>query len=907
MSIARRLSAFNPRVISPVQTTLRFILLLTFCLVVGRSASAGTIAVPAGSDFQAALAAAQPGDTIILEAGATYTGPFTLPNKPGEGWITVRTSAPDSQLPAPGVRVTPAFANVMPKLVAPGRNLPALLTAAGAHHYRFVGIEFKPVDAGAFVTNLIELGDGSQAQDTLAEVPHHLVIDRCYIHGDAAGTLRRGIALNSAHTEIVNSYISEAKDSGRDTQAVCGWNGPGPFKIINNYLEGAGENLLFGGADPSVANLVPSDIEIRRNHFSKPVAWRDVWTVKNLFELKNARRVVVDGNLFENNWLHGQSGYAILFTVRNQDGTAPWSTVEDVQFINNIVRHTASAINVLGRDDLQSSQQTARLTIRNNLFEDVSGQRWGGQGNFLLITEGRDVVVEHNTILHTGNVTMAYGKPTAGFVFRNNLMPHNDYGVFGGGVGYGTPALAEYFPGAVFEKNVIAGAPDWRYPAGNFYPASLDAAGFANPAGGDYRLVPGSPYKNAGTDGRDLGCDFDALNAALNGATAGPTPTPTPTATPAPTPAPTPGQGGRSRAVVGETKREAQAVSNQLAVAQATQPGSSSAAAAESTTPQISTVVAGLERSYAEFVADRGLYPAAARIESALVSALTHARSAATSSQQGQFAEVKARLRRSIDFLEAAYALMVYGNVENPIDTPEFFVRQHYVDFLDREPDDAGLAYWAGHLGGCASWDSLCREAKRVHVSAAFFMSIEFQKTGYLVHRLFRAVHGRAPLYQEFGAETQEVAGGVIVGQAGWEAALDANTRAYFEQFVARADFKARFGGMTNEQFVGALLANAGVALPAAERNALLAELNSSGSRAVALRKVVESAALSAKEKNPAFVEMQYFGYMRRDFDQVGFEFWLTKLVNHNGDHVSAQMVKSFLDSGEYRERFPRQ
>jgi hypothetical protein len=378
---------------------------------------------------------------------------------------------------------------LMPKLVSPGRNEPALRTAAGAHHFRLVGIEFKPVNASAYVWALIELGDGTGAQNNLAQVPHNLVLDRCYIHGDPAGELTRAIALNSGATEIVNSHISDAKGAGRDTQAICGWNGPGPYRIVNNYLEGAGENVMFGGADPSIPGLVPSDIEIRGNTFYKPLSWRGVWTVKNLFELKNARRVRVEGNLFENNWQHGQSGYAILFTVRNQSGTAPWSTLEDVEFVNNVVRHSGSGINVLGRDDLQPSQQTQRITIKNNLFEDLNGANWGGSGNFLLISGANDVKVEHNTVLHGGNVTTAAVAPTTNFVFRNNLMAHNDYGIFGDAIGYGTPAIRQYFPSGIFERNLIAGAPDWRYPAGNFYPASLDEARFVNRAGGNYRLA----------------------------------------------------------------------------------------------------------------------------------------------------------------------------------------------------------------------------------------------------------------------------------------------------------------------------------------------------------------------------------------------------------------------------------
>src|SRR5439155_19384854 len=199
---------------------------------------------------------------------------------------------------------------------------------------------------------LVLLGDGSGAQSQLSQVPHDLVFDRVYIHGDASKGQKRGIALNSASTTITGSYISDIKAVGQDSQAICGWNGPGPFVITNNYLEAAGENVLFGGADPAIPNLVPSDITFRGNHVARPLAWRaQDWSVKNLFELKNAQRVSIDRNVFENHWLAAQAGYAIVFTPRNQSGTAPWSVVQQVEFTNNIVRHVSSVFNVLGTDN----------------------------------------------------------------------------------------------------------------------------------------------------------------------------------------------------------------------------------------------------------------------------------------------------------------------------------------------------------------------------------------------------------------------------------------------------------------------------------------------------------------------------------------------------------------------------
>src|SRR5437763_8899063 len=269
-----------------------------------------TTTVRAGGNLQKTLDEARPGDTIVVEAGASFTGPFTLPNKGASAeWITIRTSAPDSTL-APTERVAPADAPHMPKLLSPGGGEAALQTAPGAHHYRLVGIEIRPATADAVVYDLVKLGDGSSAQSTLDKVPHHLQLDRCLITAFPAQTLKRGVALNSAETTITNSYIAGFKSAEQDSQAVGGWNGPGPFHIVNNYLEAAGENLMFGGGPPSIAGLVPSDIEVRRNHFFKPLAWRRGepsfagvrWSVKDIFELKSARRVVFEGNVLENCW-----------------------------------------------------------------------------------------------------------------------------------------------------------------------------------------------------------------------------------------------------------------------------------------------------------------------------------------------------------------------------------------------------------------------------------------------------------------------------------------------------------------------------------------------------------------------------------------------------------------------------
>jgi hypothetical protein len=472
--------------------------------------------VRAGGNLQRALDAARPGDVITIEAGANFTGPFELRDKPGNAWITIRSSQ-EARLPPPGRRVSPGDSPLMPKLEADSGTV--IATEAGAHHYRFVGIEIRPAP-GAFLGNLVTLGGDEASADLL---PRNIVFERCYLHGDPGRGTRRGIALNSRETEVLDSYFADFKEVGADSQAIAGWNGPGPFRIENNYLEGAGENVMFGGADPSIENLVPADIEIRRNHFKKPLTWKmgepgfegREWTVKNLLELKNARRVVVEGNLFENNWVHGQTGVAVLFTVRNQDGTAPWSVVEDVTFAHNVVRHVASGVSILGQDDNFSSGQTRRIRIRNNLFEDIGGPRWGGGGRLFQISNGTmDVVIEHNTAFQTDSLIIAEGPPHSGFVYRDNIAFHNAYGIIGTGLAPGLSTIEALFPRGELRRNVFIGGGQFPLPPDNFFPGSPDEVGFVDSRAGNYRLREGSPYKNQGSDGTDIGVDFAALEGA---------------------------------------------------------------------------------------------------------------------------------------------------------------------------------------------------------------------------------------------------------------------------------------------------------------------------------------------------------------------------------------------------------
>jgi len=470
------------------------------------------ISVGPKDSLQAAINAAQLGDTIIVQTGATYSGAFALPLKNGTGEIVIQSSRA-SELPE-GVRISPGQSALFAKLQTTNED-PVVKTAPGAHHYRLVGIEFSTVNAKVKVYDLIRLGESRHEQKTIDSVPHHLVIDRCYIHGFDAQDVQRGISLNSGETTISNSYISTIHGIGYDTQAVAGWNGPGPFHIVNNYLEAAGENVLFGGADPASPDLIPSNIEIRRNYIFKPLSWKvgdpsyagKHWTVKNLLELKNARNVIIDGNLFENNWTDGQAGIPILFTVRNQEGTAPWSILENVTFTNNIVKSAEGALNLLGSDNEKPSQRSSDLLIANNFFTDI-------RGPFLTLNGYNNVTLSHNTHFQTGNIMVLCGTPVQKLIYRDNLTIRqpSGYGVFGDSLGEGVVALEKFAPDAVLTQNVLALADSSLYPKDNYFPASIERVGFVNFAKSDYRLAASSSYARASSDGRSIGCDWEKLN-----------------------------------------------------------------------------------------------------------------------------------------------------------------------------------------------------------------------------------------------------------------------------------------------------------------------------------------------------------------------------------------------------------
>ncbi len=480
-----------------------------------------TITVPSGGNLQKAIDDAAPGDVIVLKAGATYTGNFTLRKKSGTGWITIRTSASDAQLGAPGTRVSPSRASVMPKIVSPNAS-PAIKTASGAHHYRIVGVEITAASAVKNSYQLVMLGNGSvSSQSSASQVPSHIVIDRSYIHGRSTMNLKNCVELHSAHTAIVDSYLSECHSAIQESHAIIGWNGPGPFLIENNRIEGAGINVMFGGADPASDAMTPADITIRRNHVIKPLAWKDKWGVKNLLELKIGRRVLVEGNVFENSWVDEQTGFAFVLKTAVGSRASSWGRTEDVTVRHNLIRNAAGGASMSARDGSRGLA-SRRYRFEHNVWEGIGASNGTTMGRIFQVLPGvNDVQIEHNTAIHATSaarmlVTFGNG-PVSGFVFRDNLATHGSYGVKGDGTGVGTDALNKRAPGYVFTHNVIIGGKASQYPATNLFPSATSSVGFVSLSGRDYRLASSSSYRGKASDGTDPGANVAALTAAIAG------------------------------------------------------------------------------------------------------------------------------------------------------------------------------------------------------------------------------------------------------------------------------------------------------------------------------------------------------------------------------------------------------
>lgn len=467
------------------------------------TSSGKIIRVPSGGDLQAALNKAESGDVIELAAGGVYNA-IELPKKALNDFITIRSSA-YSQLPA-GKRVKPEQAGSMAKIVTRSSD-PAVNARDGANHFRFIGIEFTG-DTSDYIYNILLLGNDQSPTN----VPSNIEIDRSYIHPSSKGISRRGIAINSAQTIIQNSYISGFGFPGEETQAICGWTGTRDIKILNNYLEGGAENVLFGGSDPASAELTPTNIELRGNFFNKPASWIGNATLKCLFELKNAKNVTVIGNVFSNNYV----GSAFRITVRDQNGKATFSTIEDVIISDNVIKNAGEGINILGKDDTYPSQTLKRLRIVNNLMVNLKGGNgFEGDGYLFQISDGEDIRILNNTGLNSGSAFKFHGTLPRGLIVRDNIAGHGPYGIVG--IDNKLSTSRAMFQNNLFINNMKILPDDYNFPSGNILVQSIDNIGFTDPKKGNYQLAESSKYLRSGVSGGRIGADIARINAAVAG------------------------------------------------------------------------------------------------------------------------------------------------------------------------------------------------------------------------------------------------------------------------------------------------------------------------------------------------------------------------------------------------------
>ena len=442
-------------------------------------------------NLQNAINKAQRGDEIVLPAGATYVGNFALPNKGGNasnGWITIRSDKLN-QLPA-GNRVTPAKTSLMPKIQSPNQTA-ALYTVGAATGWYVAGVEVTNSSTWTKQAYaILQLGDGGNKQFQLSQVPSDLVFDRVYAHGAPTSNLSRCVALNSGRTAIIDSYLGDCHGRNFDAQAIAGWNGPGPYQIVNNTIIGSGENIMFGGSDPKIGNLVPSDVEIRRNYVYTPASWKKVWMKKNLLETKNVQRMLIEGNVFDGAWADGQTGFAFMLKSANQSGRCTWCMSRDITIRQNIIRNVGAGFNLAGREGSNKhkvGQLLNHVLIEENIVENVNVGPYLGDARMLqFIQNPSDVTIRNNTMSTSGNLltfmTLGTTPAATDIDVRDNIFEHGSYGLFSSNWGVGEVSLQGFRGKVTFQSITMISKQRNGYPHGTFVPNLSAALGTGNGA-----------------------------------------------------------------------------------------------------------------------------------------------------------------------------------------------------------------------------------------------------------------------------------------------------------------------------------------------------------------------------------------------------------------------------------------
>lgn len=422
-----------------------------------------------GSQLQSAVNRAKGGAVICLKAGERFTGRISLPKRDDAGWVVVRT-APVAGQPAPGERVRPSHEGVLAQLATAEGGAGAALRVERGGRGWYLALLDVTIDPSltAILGTIVNLPRGSS----------DIVLDRVLVRAGASQQVQRCLAVNSANTAIIHSWLDECHAKGYDSQAIVSWESDGPVLIDNSTLVGAGENIMLGGADASQPGVVPQDWTITRNHIVTPVEWKGRWTKKNLFETKNARRILVEGNVLDGSWTDGQVGYAFLIKTANQSGRCTWCSTSDLTIRRNLIMRAAGAFGITGREGGNKNQVdslTRRLLITENYADDIGRPPATGAQQLVSIMQGAaDVTIERNTIAGTdikNDLSVAPPKPSAvRFVMRRNVLTRGRYSMHGC-----NGPMATCLPGASISGNIFVGRPG-DLPQGNSGAGSLAAA-----------------------------------------------------------------------------------------------------------------------------------------------------------------------------------------------------------------------------------------------------------------------------------------------------------------------------------------------------------------------------------------------------------------------------------------------
>jgi hypothetical protein len=466
-------------------------------LFVGTSFGASKT-VASGGDLQSALNQAVGGDTITLTAGAVFTGNFTMPANSSGNDIVIISSGwdPDEDW----TRVSPSSVSSMATIRSSNAS-PAITFSSGSNHIRIVGLEVKFQNT-IYGQDLIVIGSGSETNEN--SQPNHIVVDRCYIHGGNSGG-KRGIALNSAYTIIENNYISNFfnvnSTAPQDTQAICGWNGPGPFAIVNNYLEAASEILAFGGTTPAI-NDNPSNIMVTGNDLTRPSSWQSTYgntiNVKNAVEVKFGNRINLNANHYWNNWVSGtlqQFGDALLFKTE-----CDWAgvTTNDIHVTNSWIETSWSGVRVAGKDGTCGDGGGFYVY---NLLEDLEQNSTASQyGRGYTILGIKSSEIHHSTIYDNASYPVVFDSAQSQVSFFDNVFQERG-GVVGNGTSAGNNTFATWDPGYAFKDNVMIGADN----SANY--SALDANWWGTSV----------PFTWPGTDGPHLSSSYTHYTDTTDG------------------------------------------------------------------------------------------------------------------------------------------------------------------------------------------------------------------------------------------------------------------------------------------------------------------------------------------------------------------------------------------------------